>query len=153
MYNEWCCLQCGECKHFQVDADRRDDTTCKRLDHKSLQFAKSPFKSYDCGQFHSNICSDFEPNDIAKWLKEHWGGIDKWVSEYEEFEGQSFFDNKFTVLTLNGNNDVWYYVKRSDFFNNTFSNEDGSLKWVKRCYQKQTRKSPTGYTIVWEYNE
>ena len=151
-YDGWCCLQCGECKHFQVDADRREDTTCKRIDHKKIQFARPYFKSYDCGQFHSNICSEFEPNSIAKWLKEHWTGIYTWISAWENDNKRSFFDNNYTVLTLNGDNSVRYYVKRADFFNGTFVNSDGSLKWVKKCYTKASRKSPTGYQVVWEQN-
>ena len=152
MYNEWCTLQCGECKYFQVDADRREDTTCKRLDHKSVQFAEPWFKSYDCGQFHSNICSEFAPNDIAKWLKDNWTTLEEWIAEYEQAEGKSFFEGKYTVLIVNGDKKVRYYINRRDFFEGNFLNEDGSLKWVKRCYYKQSRQSPTGYEIVWENN-
>ena len=36
--DEWCCLQCGQCKWFKVGADRTP-STCKRIDHKHIKFA------------------------------------------------------------------------------------------------------------------
>ena len=31
--------------------------------------------------------------------------------------------------------------------------ENGNLKWIYKQYYKQTRKSPTGYKLVKEYNK
>lgn len=151
VYESWCRLECGECEHFQVDADRREDTTCKRLDHKKYKLAVPYFKSYDCGQFHCNICSEFKPKASAKWLHDNWESIDAYMSEYESVEHKAFLDG-YTVLCLDGNTAIRYYVKRSDYFYNQFVNTDGSLKWVKRCYYKKSRKSPIGYELIWEYN-
>lgn len=154
VYEEWCCLQCGECKHFQVDADRRTETTCKRIDHKQIKFAVPWFKSYDCGQFaQGGVCSDFEPADYCVWLKNHWTNMAEYIEAYEEEEKKSFFDNKFIALCINDDTKVRYYVSKKDYFYNDFINADGSLKWVKRCYVKQSRKSPTGYELVWEFNK
>lgn len=153
IYESNCHLECGQCKYFQVDADRREDTTCKRLDHKRYKLAVPWFKSYDCGQFHCNVCSDFEPRESSKWLHEHWTTMDDYIADYEAIEGKSFFDNKYTVLCLDNNTDVRYYVNRIDYFNNTFINADGTLKWVKKCYYKKTRSNAIGYKLVWEYNK
>lgn len=152
VYDECCYLQCGECKYFQVDADRRKETTCKRLDHKKYKLAMPWFKSYDCGQFNSNICADFKPADYCKWLNAHWTNMEEYIAEFEKEERQSFFAGKYTTLILDGNKDVRYRVSRVDYFYNRFINTDGSLKWVDRYYYKRSRKSPTGYEVVWEKN-
>ena len=31
--------------------------------------------------------------------------------------------------------------------------DNGNLKWIYKQYYKQTRKSPTGYKLVKEYNK
>ena len=117
---EWCCLQCGQCKHFKVDADRTV-STCKRIDHKHIKFAFPYFKSYDCGQFSPFVCKDFEPSDTCPWLKEHWKGWnDYW--EGEEPSGTIGF-----IL-----------------------NDQGNLKWIEKEYYKQSRKSPIGYVLIHE---
>ena len=153
VYEHWCHLECGNCKYFQVDADRREDTTCKRLDHKTFKLAVPYFKSYDCGQYHCNICSEFEPADYCKWLKEHWKSIDAYIAEYEQAEHKSFFKNRYVSLTIGDDTLVRYYVKRKDYFDGNFINPDGSLKWVKRCFYRRSKSSPIGYKLVWEYNE
>lgn len=152
---EWCCLQCGECKHFQVNADRREDTTCKRIDHKRIQFAVPWFKSYDCGQFSSGgVCADFEPGVGVPWLKEHWTGIEDYIVDWEKEERRSFFGkNNYVTLILDGNKDVRYRVRKDDYFYNRFLNDDGSLKWVEKYYYKRSGKSPTGYELVHEYRD
>lgn len=153
VYDECCCLQCGECEHFQVDADRRTDTTCKRLDHKKYKLAVPWFKSYDCGQYNQCICSDFSPVKHSVWLYNHWTNIEDWIAGYEKEEKRSFFDNKFVSLCINGDTKIRYYVRKKDYFYNDFIDADGNLKWVKRCYYKKSRKSPIGYNLICEYKE
>lgn len=143
---DWCRIFCGQCKWFNVNADREGfESTCKRLDHKHLRFAKPVFKSYDCGQFGGCcVCSDFYPNKSARWLYEHWEEVKKQIITYKE--------NELIGLCVDGDFDTIYKVKVTDFYNNTFLNKDGTLKWVLKTYCKSSRKSPTGYEIIKEYN-
>lgn len=136
---------CGLCKHFQVDADRREDTTCKRIDHKHFQFAKPWFKSYDCGQNSSIICKDFEPDESYMWLYNHWQGWDFL------FGDKIYKDNETIGLCIDKDQSIRYKVKREDFVNGTFIDEDGNLKWVEKMYYKRTEDSPIGYHLVHEY--
>lgn len=143
----WCRLEHGECVHFKVDADR-NESTCKRLDHKHIKFWKPYFKSYDCGQFMGNVCRDFEPRkESVPWLYNHWQGWDDY------WDGEEPKPNETIPLVLDGNFSVMYHVLKTDFINNTFLNDDGSLKWIKRQYYKRSRKSPIGYELVTETNE
>ena len=159
VYDNWCHLGCGDCKYFQCDAERREDTTCKRIDHKHLQFAVPWFKSYDCGQHSAIKCADFEPASRCKWLCEHWVSIDDYMADMRLIEGHNA-DRKLTKngqvgymgLCIDGDTSVRYYINGKDFYDNTFLNADGSLKWIKRCYYKQSRKSAFGYALVWEFN-
>lgn len=142
--DEWANLQHGQCKHFNVRADLPGvESTCKRLDHKHIKFAVPWFKSYDCGQFACHICKEFEPRDNCKWLQEHWDG--KFIDCYAP-EG-------IVWLVLDGNTGVRYGVRAEDFFEGTFKNEDGSIKWVRKQYYKRSRKSPIGYELVMEEKE
>lgn len=140
---EWCCLQCGQCAWFKVDADR-SVSTCKRIDHKHFKFAVPWFKSYDCGQFAGCPCRDFIPSDTVPWLKDHWKGWDDY------WEGEK--PTRKVWLTIDDNTAVRYAVSREDFINNTFLDANGDLKWIEKHYYKQSRKSPTGYILVKERN-
>lgn len=141
---EWCRIECGECKWFKVNADMDGiESTCKRLDHKHLRFAKKIFKSYDCGCFDINTCADFEPDEKkVPWLYNHWNEVKEQIIPYGEFA--------CVELNIDGNTDVRYCVLGSDFYNNTFINEDGSLKWLYKYYQVPSRSSVTHYDIVYE---
>ena len=137
----WSCLQHGQCKHFNINADR-SESRCKRLDHKRIKFAKSWFKSYDCGQFRGVVCRDFEPADNCKWLKEHW------ISYDDYYQGEK---PKGTVaLCLNDDFSVRYKVSAEDFVNGTFTDTDGNLKWVEKEYYRISRKNPIRYNLIHE---
>ena len=139
------CLQCGHCKFFNVRADMPNvQSTCKRVDHKHIKFAKPWFKSYDCGQFHGYICKDFEPSPTYVYLYVHW-------LSYLDYFKRDPDDSGLLGLVLDDNFDVDYYVKTKDFVNNTFLNPDGTLKWVKKMYYKRSKESPFGYRLVNEY--
>lgn len=139
-----CHLGCGDCKYCNVKADLDgEESTCKRIDHKHIQFAKPYFKSYDCGQRSAILCSDFEPNEWELWLYRHWK---------REFLGKVSTDG-YIGLCLDKDQSVRYFVTKEDFFYNTFLNEDGSLKWKKKMYYKQSRKSPIGYELIIEWNK
>ena len=141
--DEWCCLQHGQCKHFNGNSDR-SESTCKRLDHKHFKFAKPWFKLYDCGQFQSHICRNFEPAEWCKYLHEHWTGYDDYYGDDKPKGTISLvIDNDFSVR---------YSVTMDDFVNNTFIDENGNLKWVEKTYYKVSRKSPIGYELVYERN-
>ena len=139
--DEWCCLQCGQCKWFKVDADRTT-STCKRIDHKHIRFAFPWFKSYDCGQFAPFVCKDFEPSDTCPWLKDHWKGWDDYWQGEEPSGTISFI--------LDGDTSIRYKVSRKDFVDGTFLDPEGNLKWIEKEYYKQSRKSSIGYVLIHE---
>lgn len=138
-------LTCGMCEFFKVNAEMEGiESTCKRLDHKKFKFATPWFKSYDCGLHSGCVCTEFKPSENSKYLHEHWTG-------FEDYFGE--IDPKETVgLEIDGNREVRFHVRRTDFVNGTFINSDGNLKWVKKQYYKRTRKSPTGYELITEFN-
>ena len=145
-----CHLGCGDCKHCNPSADLEGvESKCKRLDHKHLQFAVPWFKSYDCGQQNSSICSDFEPNEWELWLYRHWKPE---FLEEEKGKGSSTIP-RYVGLCIDKDQSVRYFVKAEDFYYGTFLNEDGSLKWIKKMYYKQSRKSPIGYKLITEWNK
>ena len=129
VYEEYCHIGCGSCKYFQVNADMRDDTTCKRIDHKKIKFAVPWFKSYDCGQLSGIICSDFTPKEGCKWLYEHWVSIEDYCKEYEEIEGKPRIKGMLGFC-INGDRSIRYYVRYKDFYDNDFLDENGDLKWT-----------------------
>lgn len=142
--DEWCCLQHGQCKHFNVRANLPGvQSTCKRLDHKHVKFAVPWFKSYDCGQTASHVCKEFEPADTQVWLKNYWNPS---YLYYYAPEGVVW-------LTLDDDTSIRYGVPAKDFYEGTFMNNDGSLKWIKKQYYKRSRKSPIGYELVTEDRE
>ena len=141
--DNWCRIECGHCKWFRADADIKE-STCKRLDHKHFRFAKKIFKCYDCGQRQGNICADFEPSNRAVWLKSHWKQVKLQLIPYK--------DTDVIHLNIDGNADVRYAIKAQDFYNNTFINSDGTLKWIYKCYVVKSRKAVTGYKTVYEYS-
>ena len=138
------CIMCGNCKWFNCNADRAE-SICKRLDHKIYQFAKSWFKSYDCGQFIQRICRDFEPSEIYKYLYEHWTNFDDFIGEIPE--------NEVVPIVINGDQSIRYNVRYKDFADGTFIDEHGQLKWIERHYYKKcksTEQNPVGYILVHE---
>lgn len=144
----WASLRCGECTFFRVNADCEGVVSkCKRIDHKKIRFAVPWFKSYDCGQFNSNVCRDFEPAKRCKYLYDNWSGFDEYYGGISDKETIEF--------TLNGDTTVRYKIKYLDFVNNTFLDSKGNLKWIERYYQKRVKvslKNPTGYEFVYEKN-
>lgn len=148
---EWPILMCGDCEFYKADADREGvESTCKRLDHKHLRFAKSPFKSYDCGRGMGTICKEFAPAARCKWLANNWDGLDSYLKE-------NMIPRKPVPLVIDGDESVVYSVDFEDFFNGTFLNEDGSLRWTGKMYLKRCRKVPgvntLGFRLVRERNE
>ena len=141
---EWLRLMCGDCKHFSVSADRQE-SKCKRIDHKTIKFAIPWFQLYDCGEFKCSICNDFVPQERCVWLHKNW-------TKVEDFINVPTLNNSDTVaLTLNNDTSLCYYVSSYDWFYGSFLNKDGTLRWLKKCYYRQSRKSPIGYELVWEY--
>lgn len=141
---EWCCLQHGQCIHFDINSDRKE-STCKRLDHKHFKFAQPWFKSYDCGQMSGHVCEEFEPRKSCKWLHEHWDGIYGYFGEGYKPKGKVW-------LIVDGDSSVRYSVSYEDFWKGTFLLPDGSLKWVDKMYYKRIKKY-TGYKLVTEQRE
>lgn len=148
--DEWCRIECGECKWFTSSADidyKGAESRCKRLDHKHLRFAKKIFSGYDCGYWDTNTCSDFEPHKGALWLYENWDKVKAQIIPYS--------DRQVILLNVDGNTDVRYAIKATEFYNNTFRNEDGSLRWLYKYYtvpRKRTGRNANGltYGILYE---
>ena len=146
--DEWWRIECGECKHFKVNADMDGvESTCKRLDHKHLRFAKKIFKCYDCGCHETNTCADFEPHKGSLWLYENWEKVKAQIIPYT--------DSQTILLNVDGNTDVRYAIKATEFYDNTFRNEDGSLRWLYKYYsvpRKRTGRNAKGlpYGILYE---
>lgn len=142
-------ITCADCKYFKANAEVDGvKSICKRLDHKTIQFSKNPFASYNCGAGNGTsfcLCKDFELNTIYRQLERHWQP--EWKNELLE----KYFSNGTICLCLDGNFEVRYEIKRSDFVNNTFKDSDGNIKWIRKQYYKQSRKSPTGYKFINEY--
>lgn len=152
-------ISCGQCIWFKVNADMDGiESTCKRLDHKKYQFAVPWFKSYDCGQFGAVCCRDFSPRKDNVYLYNHWKGFEDYFGDVKDTSDKLTLDNLRSTkglmgLCINKDQSVRYYIKAVDFTNNTFLDENGELKWIKKCYYKRTRKSPWGYELVYEYND
>lgn len=145
--DEWIRIECRHCKYFKINADMENvESTCKRLDHKHLRFAKKIFMSYDCGCCNINTCGDFEPDEKkVPWLYNHWNEVKKQIIPYGK--------NDYVALNIDGNADVRYLVRGADFYNNTFINKDGSLKWVSKYYSVRDLSRPSKQRTVCEYNE
>lgn len=135
---------CRMCKHYNCRADMESvQSTCKRIDHKKVQFYRPWFKSYDCS--YGVICSDFEP----KYAKEHWDGFENYWNSYKKYwNTRTETDN--AAFFLDGNTNIGYKVKLTDFVFGTMYNDDGTLKAYEKFYYKQSRKSPTGYELIHE---
>ena len=118
-------LKCKNCVYHKGTADMDTiESTCKRLDHKHLQFAVPWFRSYDCD---GRICADFKPSPFYAYCYRLWH--DRYIRFYRPK------DERDTIgLVVDKNTSVRYYVKYQDFFDNTFLNEDGGLKWLYKSY-------------------
>lgn len=142
---DWCSVSCKHCKYSQYTEMFHDKKTiiqseCKRIDHNHIRFAKPFFIVYDCGRMLTHCCSDFEPSSGNPWLYNHWGEIDIILPK----------ENATIPFTLDGDTSTWYYVRYLDFYNNTFLNTDGTLKWVYKMYYKKVRNT-LGYVLMREY--
>lgn len=137
---------CDSCKFCKPNADMDGiESPCKRLDHKHYSFSKAIFYSYDCGQRNGCICSDYEPKDNHLWLIKHF------KPEFLKELNKRISPHATVGICIDHDWELRYYVTMSDFFNNTFINEDGTLKWIYRGHYRKTRKNPIGYEYVWEY--
>lgn len=142
-YYHW---NCDSCKYCNPKADIDGvESPCKRLDHKHYSFAKATFYSYDCGYRNGCKCSDFEPRESCVWLYNHWNKeyINEYISRIDEVS--------IIYLCIDHNWDVRYAIRKTDFVNGTFLNPDGSLKWLRKEYYKQSRKETLGYVYCNEY--
>lgn len=142
---------CGNCKYFKVDADR-NESLCKRIDHKTIKFAIPYFKSYDCGQYRGCICSDFVPADYCVHAKKNWTNFDEyWIGYVEQWLPYSN-TNTYISFTLNNDTSIRYRVKLLDYVYNTMF-DGNTLKAYEKVYYKQCRdkeKYPTGYKLIVE---
>ena len=149
LYDACPVIGCNDCIRYKPTADLPwEESTCKRLDHKHVKFYTSPFKSYDCD---GPICQDFQPNGLNKWLARHWSPdfLKSWVGEYEAERPI----NRYVALILDGDRKVMYHVRYDDWFYGRFLNEDGTLKWFRKQYQRkvvrQSNDGP-GFELVTE---
>lgn len=132
--DDWCEVNCRHCKYSRYTETFQNkksiiQSECKRIDHNHIRFANPCFIVYDCGRNLSHCCSDFEPSPGLPWLYNHWDKINIMLPK----------ENATIPFTLNGDTSIRYYVRYLDFYNNTFLNPDGTLKWIYKLYYKKTR--------------
>ena len=131
-------LYCMDCKYFSIKADR-EESLCKRVDHKTVKFFKSPVSSYSCGK--NNIpCKDFElkfPDRVD--FKDKWAGIeDIWPVYVDAWLGGR--PPLYETFHL-GNDFSTDYLVPFDLFYNGGMIEDGILKAVfKRTSVRDKRE-------------
>lgn len=133
-YDEWCFLHCGDC----IYSGRK----CKRIGGTNISFYKPWFAVASYGR----PCRDFSPIPDWKWLYEHWDGFDDYYSQAEDYYKRD------VCLVLDNNFDILYRVRWEDWINNTFLDDNGELKWIKKSYYKRTREG-LGFKLVHEYRE
>ena len=130
---------CGSCQYYHA---------CKRIDHKTIQFAQPWFKSYDCNQFSGCICSDFEPGAWHKNACDTWQGFEHYWPRYVE-QWLPYADTKKLIyFTLNSDTSIRYGVRLLDFVYGTMI-DDNMLKAVEKVYYKKT-KGGIGYKLIRE---
>ena len=133
--------RCRDCAYYNGTAWREEEESrCKRLDHKNLQFRVPFFVSYDC---NGQICADFKPSPMYKYFYSHWH--DWYIKFYTPKPGKTI------ALRVKGEGETDFNILYSDFFNNTFLNDNGSLKWLYKEYYIKTKHSPTGYLLIKEF--
>lgn len=136
---------CGNCKFFRADADR-NESLCKRIDHKTVKFYYPWFKSYDCNQHSGVICSDFIPASWCVHAVKVWKGFDIYWENYVK----QWLNTKTVSFYINGDTSVCYQVPVMDFVYNRMFDKDGNLKAISRKYYKRSKKSSTGYELITE---
>lgn len=130
---------CHDCQYCDVRGEQPNVVSpCKRIDHKTIQRAIPWFKSYDC---NGSICSEFIPVAHRKWLKNHWK---------PDFNRRPV-DGSVITLVLNGDQSVRYEVTKESWWDGSFKDENGNLKWIRKYYCVRSKISPTGYEIEYEY--
>jgi hypothetical protein len=135
-------LHCGHCKYFRVDADR-NESLCKRIDHKTIQFGRPWFKSYDCNQHSGTICSDFLPAELWINIFKEWRGFEEYWSNYVK-QWLPYKNTEMLIpFFLNGDTDNKYMVKLIDFVYGNMI-EGNKLKAVQKVHYKHDR-DPQGY--------
>ena len=146
-------LRCRNCRFFNCRADMKGvESTCKRLDHKTIRFAVPWFKSYDCD--FGTICSNFEPRDGQTAIKKEWedlGGFSGWFPLWiEQWRGGK--TDGLLYFTLGEDTNVRYGVKFLDYVYGKMI-IDGELQAVEKMYYRKHRickEYPTGYELVHE---
>lgn len=138
---------CGDCKYFRVDADR-NESLCKRIDHKKVKFAIPWFKSYDCGQHFHLPCNDFEPKHMEYADAKEWSGFDNFWNAYKEAWLPYKNEHKLTWFCLNDNKNVRYGVPIKSFVEGTMI-QNNKLMAVKKAYYKRV-KDFIGYELLYE---
>lgn len=143
-------LRCNECQFYRVNADR-EESICKRIDHKRVKFAVPWFKSYDCD--HGCICSDFIPVEHYPAVYKNWqeiGGFKGrwplWVEQWLPYKNTDVL----TYFTIGKDTSIRYGVHLMDFVNGTMFDGD-VLKAVEKMYIKRVKKSdknPIGYKVI-----
>ena len=130
--------RCSDCKYYQ--------SGCKRVDGKTVQFAKPYFKSHsNC----STVCCDFELKDYMIYARQNWIDFDTYFKEYVENWLPYGNTNKLIYFCLNGDTSIRYGVKLLDYVYGNMYSSDGVLNAVEKMYYKQVR-SGFGYKLVRE---
>ena len=120
---------CKDCKFFRVDADR-NESLCKRIDHKTIKFAVPWFKSYDCGQYFHLPCADFIPKHIEYADAKEWTNFEDFWDVYVKAWLPYQNEDILVWFCLNDDNSVRYGVPLDRFKDNTMI-KDNILMAIK----------------------
>lgn len=135
-----------EVEHYRCRDCRYRNEKCKRIDHKTIKFAKPWFKSYD-GDNHI-VCSDFKPALYMKYANEHWTCFEEYWKGFVEQWLPYGDTSKNVYFTLHDDTSIRYGVPMMDFVNGTMI-ENGVLKAVEKMYYKRTKEG-FGYKLIRE---
>lgn len=138
---------CGDCKYFRIDADR-NESLCKRIDHKKVKFAIPWFKSYDCGQNFHIPCNDFEPKYMHYADAKSWDGFDNFWETYVKAWLPYQDENKLIWFCINNDTNIEYGLPMKVFIQGNMIS-DNTLLATKKRYYKRTKEG-FGYKLITE---
>lgn len=141
---------CGDCAYFKGNAHMAGvESTCKRIDHKTVKFAVPWFKSYDCGQRDHIPCGDFVPAhpeyaDFKEWtnFSDFW---QIYVKAWLPYENEDI-----TVpFTIYGDTSVRYHVPLVKYIDGTMI-VDGVLQATEKEYYKRIKDNSFPFKLIHE---
>ena len=143
--------RCRDCRHFRHVLKSTPSTGChRRIDHYHICYGGSIFSS--CPEENAFPCRDFEPSSVHVHGLSIWKGYDDWLSKWLIYWNNGKPLRRVMRFWVDGDRDVDYYARTSDWVNGTMFDGGGEPKWIERSYLKRTRDG-CGYKRVFEKYE